>query len=395
MSERCLLKIKPIILPPPLVLSKALVKDIKQRLLTQMKELLKKGIKVQTIHAWGWFIRLLGSHAMKNRHLINEMLKIPEHTFSDLNPQVLIATQVAWEGLIDALIHPPIVAGDRNAAKEGNGVQQVLTSGEKIDEPLVNGFSKSIKLVMTPLLGIISGRCDISVHLSCLNTWCCLLHKLDTSVNDPSVIKLVLEPIFEAVFLIGPDNKTMRLWNLCLDLLDDFILAKCRGVEHDKSGLASQQSSTSTSIPGPSVPGKFLWKQYSVKWLPWHISQLDFHLKMILVLINQASIASFTHENRSLARDAALRLFVSVLKGVRLELKSQYSNYNNIMSCLGTVLGFIKHICEEVHSEGSDSNDFEYTSLLFIEAINQELEPTILGSPLYKVSLDLKHIDNL
>ncbi|KAF5459195.1 hypothetical protein F2P56_023173 [Juglans regia] len=365
MSERCLLKIKPIILPPPLVLSKALVKDIKQRLLTQMKELLKKGIKVQTIHAWGWFIRLLGSHAMKNRHLINEMLKIPEHTFSDLNPQVLIATQVAWEGLIDALIHPPIVAGDRNAAKEGNGVQQVLTSGEKIDEPLVNGFSKSIKLVMTPLLGIIS------------------------------VIKLVLEPIFEAVFLIGPDNKTMRLWNLCLDLLDDFILAKCRGVEHDKSGLASQQSSTSTSIPGPSVPGKFLWKQYSVKWLPWHISQLDFHLKMILVLINQASIASFTHENRSLARDAALRLFVSVLKGVRLELKSQYSNYNNIMSCLGTVLGFIKHICEEVHSEGSDSNDFEYTSLLFIEAINQELEPTILGSPLYKVSLDLKHIDNL
>ncbi|XP_041009501.1 uncharacterized protein LOC121253568 [Juglans microcarpa x Juglans regia] len=93
MSERCLSKIKPIILPPPLVLSKELVKDI----------------KVQTIHAWGWFIRLLGSHAMKNRHLINEMLKIPEHTFSDLNPQVLIAAQVAWEGLIDALIHPPMV----------------------------------------------------------------------------------------------------------------------------------------------------------------------------------------------------------------------------------------------------------------------------------------------
>lgn len=51
-------------------------------------------MKVQTIHAWGWFIRLLGSHAMKNRSLINEMLKIPEHTFSDLNPQVQIASQV-------------------------------------------------------------------------------------------------------------------------------------------------------------------------------------------------------------------------------------------------------------------------------------------------------------
>lgn len=67
---------------------------MKQILLTKMKELLNQGMKVQTIHAWGWFIRLLGSHATKNRSLINEMLKIPEYTFSDLNPQVQIASQV-------------------------------------------------------------------------------------------------------------------------------------------------------------------------------------------------------------------------------------------------------------------------------------------------------------
>lgn len=36
---------------------------------------------------------------MKHRHLLNEMLKIPEHTFSDLNPQVLIASQVCLEKL--------------------------------------------------------------------------------------------------------------------------------------------------------------------------------------------------------------------------------------------------------------------------------------------------------
>lgn len=59
-----------------------------------MNEMLNKGLKVQTIHAWGWFIRLLGLLAMKNRHLINKMLKFPEQTLSDLNPQVLIATQV-------------------------------------------------------------------------------------------------------------------------------------------------------------------------------------------------------------------------------------------------------------------------------------------------------------
>ena len=67
---------------------------MKQILLTKMKELLNQGMKVQAIHAWGWFIRLLGSYAMKNRQLTNEMLNIPENTFSDLNPQVQIASQV-------------------------------------------------------------------------------------------------------------------------------------------------------------------------------------------------------------------------------------------------------------------------------------------------------------
>ncbi|KAK7860558.1 hypothetical protein CFP56_036759 [Quercus suber] len=81
MSERCLSKIKPIIFTSstsslqgtnllmffifckciyqgPFIV---LVKDMKQILLTKMKELLNQGMKVQAIHAWGWFIRLLGS----------------------------------------------------------------------------------------------------------------------------------------------------------------------------------------------------------------------------------------------------------------------------------------------------------------------------------------------
>lgn len=67
---------------------------MKQRLLTKMKDMLCHGMKVKAIIAWGWFIRLLGSHALKNRHLVNDMLKIPEHTFSDHDPQVQIASQV-------------------------------------------------------------------------------------------------------------------------------------------------------------------------------------------------------------------------------------------------------------------------------------------------------------
>ena len=246
--------------------------------------------------------------------------------------------QFAWEGLIDALIHPPIVACETNASKEEKGVQHLQKSRETSERIQANGFLKSIRLVMTPLTGIISSKCDISVHSSCLNTWCYLLHKLDTSVNDPSVLKLVLEPFCEAIFRIGPESKSVSSWNLCLDLLDDFILAKCKDVEYVTSNSASHHLSAT----------KLLWKQYSVKWLPWDICQLDFHLNIIFILISQASIATVNHEYKSFACDAALRLFLSVLKGVRLELEKPSTNYNDIMLCLGTELRFIKKICEDV-----------------------------------------------
>uniref|UniRef100_A0A7N2MM72 Uncharacterized protein n=1 Tax=Quercus lobata TaxID=97700 RepID=A0A7N2MM72_QUELO len=244
---------------------------MKQILLTTMKELLNQGMKVQAIHAWGWFIRLLGSYAMKNRKLTNEMLKIPENTFSDLNPQVQIASQT-------------------NASKEEKGVQHLQKSRETSDKIQANGFLKSIRLVMTPLTGIIS------------------------------MIKLVLEPISEAIFHIGPESKSVSSWNLCLDLLDDFILAKCKDVKYVTSNSASHHLSAT----------KFLRKQYSVKWLPWDI-----------------------------------------------------------------LLRFIKKICEDVSSEGSDSSDLHHTCLRFIDTVTKELQPATLESPLYKVILDLKYIDKL
>lgn len=75
-------------------LEQAIVIDLKGRLLPGMKELLNHGLKIQAIQAWGWFIRLLGPYAVKNRHLVNEMLKIPEQTFPDADPQVQIASLV-------------------------------------------------------------------------------------------------------------------------------------------------------------------------------------------------------------------------------------------------------------------------------------------------------------
>ncbi|VVA10801.1 PREDICTED: telomere-associated RIF1 [Prunus dulcis] len=396
MSERCLLKIKSTILPPPLNLSKALVKDLKPKLLTGMHNMLNNGMKVHTIQAWGWFVRLLGPHALKNRHLINEMLKIPQHTFSDHDAQVQIASQVAWEGLIDALVHPPMVLPcETSDAKADNGVQQIGTYKGNCGEIQENGSLKSIKLIMTPLIGIMSTNCDVSVQLACLNTWCYLLHKLDTSVNDSSMIRLVVQPIFEAVFQMDPDGKNFWTRNLCVDLLNDFILAKCKDIDYDSLNQVSHQLSAKSYANAPPISGNCSWKQYPIKWLPWDLSLLDFHLKVIYVLICQLPRETVSHDNRIPAADASLKLFRSVLKGIQLEFKRSSISYNDIMLCLNAILKFIKNVCEEVNSNSSDRNDLHHICLQLVEAVGEEIEPTIVGSPLYKVPLDIKHIEYL
>ncbi|XVE63683.1 hypothetical protein DITRI_Ditri07aG0039100 [Diplodiscus trichospermus] len=390
MSERCLLKIRSTIFPPPRCLSKAIIQDMKKKLLIVMKDQLDKGMKVQTVQAWGWFICFLGSDALKNRHLVNDMLKVPEQTFSDHNPQVQIASLVAWEGLIDALVLPQILACKKNATLE-NEVQQLQTSPGKSSETQLNGFSKSLKLIMTPLIGIISSKCDVSVHFSCLNTLCYLLHKLDTSINSQWVIKLVLDPMFEAVFKIGPGSKSIWLWNLCLDLLDDCISAKYSDLNSNKKDQVNLCLSASNFIPGPCTSGGYSWKQYPIKWLPWDLSLLDFFLKMIAVIISHVATATAAPESKKTARNAAVRIFRSVLKGIQMEFKNPLNNYDNIMFCLNIILKFMKQIGEDASSDG----DLFSTSLRFIEAVAEESEPSILGSPLYKVALDIKCFGSL
>lgn len=61
--------------------------------------MMKRNKKVQVIEAWGWFIRILGHYSLKCRHLVNELLKVPEQTFSDPDPQVQVATQVSFSSM--------------------------------------------------------------------------------------------------------------------------------------------------------------------------------------------------------------------------------------------------------------------------------------------------------
>ncbi|KAF7806429.1 Telomere-associated protein RIF1 [Senna tora] len=390
-SERCLLKIRSTVIPPSLDLSKVIVKDMKRKLLIGTKNLLDQGMKIPAIQAWGWFVRMLGSHALKNRHLVNDMLKIPERTFTDIDYQVQIATQVAWEGLIDALIHCPIMASQKNTPSRENFHEEQHKLRHHNCDIEANGFSKSIKLIMTPLIGIMSSKCDISVQSSCLNTWCYLLHKLDTFVNEPLVIKIAIGPILEVIFQNGPDDKSIWLWNVGLDLLTDSVLQKCGDVSYQ----STNQVRPRVSEVGPSLSGKCSWKQHSVKWLPWDISQLDFYLSMIFVLIRQASGIAVTCEHRSAVYEAALKLFISVLKGVQMDLTNPSVNYDCIMWCLNSLLSFMKKVCEDLYSDSSENCDLYYISIQFVDAISKELGPSILGSPLYKFALDLDFLDNL
>ncbi|KAL4341095.1 hypothetical protein GQ457_08G000600 [Hibiscus cannabinus] len=383
MSERCLLKIRSTILPAPTSLSKAIIEDMRKNRLTGMKGCLDKGMKVQAVQAWGWFISFLGSGALKNRHLVNDMLKVLEQTFSDHNPQVQIASLVAWQGLIDALVHPQILSCKKNASS------QLQTSSGKNSELTLNGFSKSLKLAMTPLIGIISSKCDVSVLSSCLNTWCYLLHKLDTSINSPSVIKLALDPMFQAIFKMGPDSKSIQLWNFCLDLLEDCISAKCSDLISDPKDQVNLCLSARTILPSS---GKYSWKQYPIKWLPWDLSQLDFYLKMIAIIITHVA-PTVSPESKKSACDAAVRIFRSVLKGVQMEFRNPLNNYDNIMFCLNRIFSFMKKVSEDTSSEGV--GDLFNTSLYLIEAAVDELEPSIMESPLYKVALDINYVGTL
>ncbi|KAK7388635.1 hypothetical protein VNO78_23457 [Psophocarpus tetragonolobus] len=388
-SERCLLKIRSTVVPPSLDLSKVIVKDMRIKLLNGMKDLLDNDMKIQAIRAWGWFVRVLGSRALKHRHLVNDMLKIPERTFTDLDPQVQIATQVAWEGLIDALVHCPTLGSETNKSSEENSLEKQYSLGRKNDDQ-VNGFFKSIKLIMTPLIGIMSSKCDISVHSSCLNTWCYLLHKLDISINEPSMIKMVLEPILKAIFQNGPDSRSICLWNLGLDLLNGSISQKCRDVLFQSTDLVSRRVSEN----GSSLSGKCSWKQHLIRWMPWNINQLDFYLCMIFHFIHQASRPSVTYDHRSHVYDSALKLFINMLKGVKLDVESPSINYDGIMQCLNSLLTFIKKVCEDLCSDIGE-NYVYCISMQFIDAITKGLGSSILGSPLYKFSLDLKHIEDM
>ncbi|KAL9668102.1 hypothetical protein QQ045_002477 [Rhodiola kirilowii] len=383
-SERCLLKLKSIINPPTSTLAEVVVFDMKKKLLPGLKELQSQGLIIQAVNAWGWFISLIGPHATQHKHLLNEMLSFIEQTFTDHRPQVQIASLVAWERLIDALINPQPKACDSCVFIDSVGQECTTSLGKHGTH--ANKFFKSIKLIMTPLIGIMSSKCDTPVQSACMKAWCYLLHKLGQYVNCLAVSNATLEPILKAVFRMRPSNRSNWLLNLCIEILNDSVSAKYI--------LGDQTSSEPVKSSMSSVTAECLWKQYPLKWLPWGINQLEFYMDMVQVLGNQGVLTNGTLEYRSLMIKSTIRIYRSILKGIQVETESLALNYDPVMLCLSMTLQLITKFAEDATS-GENTIEKLELSIRLIEATTEELDLSILGSPQYKVTLDFNCIKAL
>ncbi|KAH9610843.1 hypothetical protein KSS87_005290 [Heliosperma pusillum] len=372
----------------------AIAHEMKLKLLPAMKELLKQGRKVQALLAWRWFICILGYHSLKSRHLVNELLKVPEQTFSDSDPQIQIATLVAWEGLIDALVAFPSKVCDSVSIHQLHIQHVKVKSGatSQVDGGVTQTgvYSKELKLIMIPIIGIMTSKTDFSVQSSCLNTWYYLLHKLDNLVCDTSILATVVEPMLKAVFSINLDDTNIWSWNVCINLLHDFIQSKSSN--NDLYTEVSVNSSLRTTDSSSSLSENRTLKAYSVKWSSWDCSQMDFLVRMIQMTLSQTAVATLSSENSSLICDVILRMFRSFLKGVQLDLVKSITSHDAVMLYLNAVFGLVKTLCQTALCVDGESSSFHVIGLRSLEAVIQELDPSILGSPLYKIPLDVEYV---
>ncbi|KAG6469392.1 hypothetical protein ZIOFF_074107 [Zingiber officinale] len=356
--------------------TQAVMSDVKRKLLPTMMDMMEvtqdQRQNIAIIQAWGWYISLLGSDALKDRHLVNKMLKIPEQTFVDPDIQVQVATLVAWESLIDALLPSQFTEIWINIIQ--NEIKQTRQATVAAPDVKIDGLLRRIKVLMTPIHGILSSKCDLSVQLRCLLTWRYLLRKLDLSVNYPSVISTTFWQTLKVVFLKGPNDENRHVWNTCIDLLDEFLLSKLtvgktilNGEKH--SLFPAEQTDQSGAVDRP------------IKWLPWDIKDLSEQLNVVFSIILPEKFEIMTSECRSLTLDTGLKIYRSVLKGVQAEIKRIPQCHEKVNIYITTISMFIKEVRETMASNHSahQYRDFSLVHVQFTEATRDELEHSLLS----------------
>ncbi|XP_042057615.1 uncharacterized protein LOC121802106 [Salvia splendens] len=136
-------------------------------------------------------------------------------------------------------------------------------------------------------------------------------------------------------------------------------------------------------------------RHYPLKCSPWKLSQLEFFIKTITIIVDRGSNESVTPEFRELASNAALRLFGCLLEAVQRSFRCVSITYDKVMQSVNTLFGFLEKMCDNMTSEVDNNYCDPHICLQFVKMVTERLEPSILESPLYKVGLELKCIKNM
>uniref|UniRef100_J3MBQ2 Telomere-associated protein Rif1 N-terminal domain-containing protein n=1 Tax=Oryza brachyantha TaxID=4533 RepID=J3MBQ2_ORYBR len=384
MAERCLLRVSSVVLPPQSPLSKAVASDLEHSLLSRMLNMLNDPVKkVQAVKSWGWYISLLGLHAVDNRPLLNKILKVPEQMFIDPDTQVQISTVVAWRNLVNAFF-PPL-------ASETPVPETKISPIESRAD--ANAQLKNIRLIMMPLSRILSRSRNIALSSSCLSTWHHLLYKLGDLINHLPVLEAAFGPILKIIFSIGPDIKNKPLYSFCVNLFHGFISAKVQNMTSNEENLPIPLNKNLLSQSCIYLKG--LMDGQRIRWLPWDLSCFDFHLEILGSIANPELLHNMTLEIVVTVMDSATQIFRLLVQGVQLDWKANCS-YDNALKCIAKVCKFVKVFMDLVGKQNSNNcSVLLQFGFQFVKVILEELDHCLLSSGTYLIGLDIEHIKEM
>ncbi|AQL01697.1 uncharacterized protein [Zea mays] len=378
MVERCLIKVSCVILPPQPLLSKAVASDLEQKLLSCMVNMLDDpSKKVQTVKSWGWIVSLLGPDAVNNRPLLNKLIKVPEQMFTDLNPQVQVATMVSWKSLVDAFFP--------SQATEIVAQQTVISPLKPIEQ--ASAQVKRIRLIMVPICRVLSRSRNIVLSSSCLSTWHYLLHRLGNLINYLPILEAAFGPILKIIFSFGINDQNKPLWSFCLNLFLDFVSSKNR-VREDLCAPVNQNL-----LAQSCKHIKALLDIQHIKWLPWDISCFNFQLNILGIILKPELFQDIIPETMVIVMDSATEIFRFLLKGIQIELREQRA-YEQVNECITNACKFAKRLLLDHVGKNSVIKCAALLEfgLRFMKVIAKELDHSLLASENIEVCLDIEHI---
>uniref|UniRef100_A0A0E0L8G5 Telomere-associated protein Rif1 N-terminal domain-containing protein n=1 Tax=Oryza punctata TaxID=4537 RepID=A0A0E0L8G5_ORYPU len=384
MAERCLIKVSSVVLPPQSLLSKAIASDLEHSLLSCMLNMIHDPEKkVQAVKSWGWYISLLGLHVVDNRPLLNKILKVPEQLFIDSDTQVQIATMVAWRNLVNAFFPQ---------------ASETLVPKTKIS-PIesradTNAQLKKIRLIMLPLGRILSRSRNIALSSSCLSTWHHLLYKLGDLINQLPILEAAFGPVLKIVFSVGPDIQNKPLYSFCVNLFHEYISAKVRDMASlgEYLPIPLNQNLLSQSC----IHLKTLMDGQRIRWLPWDVTCFDFHLEILVSIVNPELLRKMTLEIVVTVMDSAMQIFRLLVQGVQVDCKAKCA-YGNAQICVAKVCKFVKKVFMDLVGKQNNNNCsvlLQY-AFQFVKVILEELDHCLLASGICVIGLDIEHIKEM